>query len=293
MLLATLAAVAGVLCVPQTTLGAPAATTPAPIVLSSSHLSVSFAANDPEHITSLLWTNSSGTQSSNLAAAGGSATCGDPSEFFGESYAAPENNQPVPVFESHVATGSVKKGVLKVKGAKKDCDGNTQTPTVSTSYSVGSTGLAASVLTVTRTFSLQGKSYPGAVGIRPYIPRLPESLYSEVLYPNATSTGSQTDSLCGPDCFTTTSTWNGLWFADLDPSNGDAMIMSRVASDKSPIEATNNEDSASASNGSSFVLVQPSGGYTKTIKETETLCFVDLTSWPQSMRTAGKEPSGC
>src|SRR4051794_41981935 len=41
--------------------------------------------NDPERVTSLKWTDSDGVQTANLAASGGSS-CGEPVEFFGQSY---------------------------------------------------------------------------------------------------------------------------------------------------------------------------------------------------------------
>src|SRR4051794_41966628 len=41
--------------------------------------------NDPERVTSLKWTDSDGVQTANLATSGGSA-CGEPVEFFGQSY---------------------------------------------------------------------------------------------------------------------------------------------------------------------------------------------------------------
>jgi hypothetical protein len=60
-----------------------------------------------------------------------------------------------------------------------------------------------------------------------------------------------------------------------------------------PVQFTVNNDASSGSNLSSFVLVQPSGGWKAPVTEIEYLCFADLTSWPQTMRDAATLPAGC
>jgi hypothetical protein len=99
---------------------------------------------------------------------------------------------------------------------------------------------------------------------------------------------------CGGDCLTPIgATWNGHWLADVDPRTGLAMIVLRDPSMTSPVDFTVNNDTSSGSNPSSFVLLQPSGGWKAPVTEVEYLCFADLTSWPQAMRDAAALPAGC
>jgi hypothetical protein len=61
----------------------------------------------------------------------------------------------------------------------------------------------------------------------------------------------------------------------------------------SAVDFTINNDSLSGSNLSSFVLVQPDGGWKAPVTEIERVCFEDLTTWPQSARNAAELPSDC
>ena len=70
--------------------------------------------DDPERIDSVKWTGSSGVQTANLAASGGSA-CGDGREWWGESYGATEGEPPY-----LVAGGST--GTWASPGARRGAD---------------------------------------------------------------------------------------------------------------------------------------------------------------------------
>ena len=61
----------------------------------------------------------------------------------------------------------------------------------------------------------------------------------------------------------------------------------------SAVDFTINNDGNSGSNLSSFVIVQPAGGWKAPLTEVEYLCFEDLTSWPQAERDAAQLPAGC
>jgi hypothetical protein len=148
---------------------------------------------------------------------------------------------------------------------------------------------------ITRTigFDATTPTYSG-IGIRPYVPRPPVSMFTTVIYPNAAGTATTSTGTCFSDCFTgVRATWNGQWFADIAPTSGLAMIVLRDPSMTSPAEFTVNNDSASGSNLSSFVLLQPTGGWKAPITEIEYLCFADLTSWPQAQRDSATLPTGC
>jgi hypothetical protein len=117
-----------------------------------------------------------------------------------------------------------------------------------------------------------------------------------VLYPNqaGTAVASVDAGSCGGDCFVAVgASWNGKWFADVNPTSGLAMIVLRDPSITSPVDLTVNNDASSASNLASFVLLQPTDGWKAPVTEVEYLCFADFTSWPQAQRDAAVLPAGC
>ncbi len=71
------------------------------------------------------------------------------------------------------------------------------------------------------------------------------------------------------------------------------MIVLRDPQMTSSVQLTINNDTGSGSNLSSFVLVQPAGGWKTPITEIEYFCFADLASWPQAKRDAATLPTGC
>jgi hypothetical protein len=267
-----------------------------PLQLNGARLSIQFDATDPERVTSLTWIDGSGTSTGNLVAEGGPLTCTDPSEFFGQSYGAPEGTTPDPVVAGHLATLSERSArKATIKGAKTDCRGAKQLR-VTTAYQLFG-GARASEIRVARTlgFTAHTKPFTG-VGVRPYVPRLSLGDFSFTLLPNGAGTGvTYVDpGSCPSDCLTATGAdWNGSWFADLDPPTGYAMIVLRDPSMTSPVDVTVNNDGDSDSNLSSFVLLQPQGGWHAAVQEVEYLCFEDLRSWPQSERDAAQLPAGC
>jgi hypothetical protein len=159
------------------------------------------------------------------------------------------------------------------------------------------TGTQASEAKISRTLGFD-KTTPvfNDVGVRPYVPRLHIGDFIDVIYPNGAGTAVTTANAggCGGDCLIAKGdTWNGKWFADVDPANGYAMIVRRDPAMRSPVDMTINNDSLSGSNLSSFVLLQPANGWNKPVTEVEYLCFEDLHSWPQGKRNNAKLPAGC
>lgn len=61
----------------------------------------------------------------------------------------------------------------------------------------------------------------------------------------------------------------------------------------SPVDFTINNDGNLASNLASFVLLEPTVGWTQPVTEVEYLCFSELTPWLQAERDAAQLPPGC
>ena len=250
---------------------------------------------NPEWVKGLTWVDSNGATTPNLASYGSATSCSGPNEQFGQLYGAPEGNPPYLVGGNTLATRAVCGTDLTITASPQTCDTPpvAQVPVTTTYHFYG--GAQASQVRVTRTVGFDGTTpIYGGVGIRPYVPRLPISMFTTVIFPNAASTAVNSTGTCGGDCFTAVgATWSGRWFADLAPGSGLAMIVLRDPAMTTPVELTVNNDSNSASNLSSFVLLQPTGGWKAPITEIEYLCFADLTSWPQAQRDAATLPAGC
>jgi hypothetical protein len=253
---------------------------------------IDFAETNPERVVSLKWIQSPALTTENLAAEGGTPVCGDPLEYFGQAYGA-EATLPAPVVSGHLAT-LVRCGYdAVITGGAVDCSGAAQYP-VATQYHWYS-GAQADQVRVTRSFQLNGTpSYPQSI-LRAYVPRLPASAFSSIIYPNQANTAITTSSIinCASDCLISVgTTWSGRWFADLDPATGRAMIVLRDASATIPARLAGNHDGLSNSNLTSFQLYAIDA-WPSTLTETEYLCFADLTTWPQADRDLAKLPAGC
>ena len=73
-------------------------------VLLNSRLAITFddtsvfSFSDADRVDHIAWIDSSGVTRNNYTAAGGPSHCGDPQEFFGQSYGEPEGTCPLMVF---------------------------------------------------------------------------------------------------------------------------------------------------------------------------------------------------
>jgi hypothetical protein len=262
-----------------------------------SHLVVEYDGNNAEWVRTLRWKDSTGTLTTfNINASGGDPGCSSVPEFFGQAYAAPEGNGPYPIGSNTVASvtgcGTVDQTIVS---RALDCTGAPQIP-VTTVYHFY-TGTKADQVRVTRTIGFTATTgTTTGVGMRVFVPRIKRANYSNVLIPNGAGTAVTNTSVnsCGSDCLTATgASWNGKWFADVDPNTGYAVIVLRDPSLTSDVSLTVNNDSNSASNLSSFVLMQPAGGWTAPVTETYYLCFADLSEWPQASRDAATLPATC
>jgi hypothetical protein len=256
---------------------------------------IEFDTVNAEWVRGLTWLDSNSVLTPNLATSGAGLSCSGPNEQFGQLYGAPEGNPPSLVGGNTLATLTQCGPDVNIVSAPFTCDPTpaAQVPITTAYHFYG--GVQASQVRITRTigFDATTPTYSG-IGIRPYVPRPPISMFTTVIYPNAAGTATTSTGTCFSDCFTGVgATWNGRWFADIAPTSGLAVIVLRDPSMTSPADFTVNNDSASGSNLSSFVLLQPTGGWKAPITEIEYLCFADLTSWPQAQRDAATLPTGC
>lgn len=264
-------------------------------VMPASRISIAFDAANAERVTSLTWLDNSNVATANLAASGGGPTCGDPTEFFAESYGAPEGTYPIPVVAGSRSTSQTCGPDITITSSAVDCTTTAQTPVTTEYHFYG--GAKSSQVRVTRTlgFGTNTIVYNGTTGVRVWVPRVPLGTFPNVIYPNAAETAvtSAAAGGCGADCpVAVGASWSGRWFADV-ATNGFAMIVRRDATLTAPVELTINNDASSGSNLTSFVVLQPQNGWKAPVTEVEYLCFADLTSWPQTDRDAARLPAFC
>jgi len=264
---------------------------------STGNISIAFAAANAEHVTNLQWKTSTGALSPAVIGEGGPAHCADPQEFFGQSYGAPEGTYPFPVIGGNLATLAQCGLDATITSAPKTCENPAAQQPVTTQYHFY-TDTRKNEMRITRSFAFDASTqvYQGTTGLRPYVPRVSLGVLPTVIYPNQAGTAvtSVPATNCGGDCFVAVgSSWNGKWFADIDPTSGLALIVLRDPAMTSAVDLTVNYDAYSNANLASFVLLQPAEGWKTTISETEYLCFADLTTWPQTQRDAAVLPAGC
>ncbi len=268
--------------------------------LANARLSFTFgdtavhAFSDADRVDAITWIDSGSVPRSNYVASGGPSHCGDPQEYFGQAYGEPEGTFPLMVFGGVVDqwTGTT---ALKGKAATSltgFCD-TAPSAVTKTNYKLSTSAGQINEIQVTRNFLFTASTpvFSGH-GLRAYVPRVPLSAYPNVLVPNAAGTAVNAFGAggCGGDCEVTD--WNGRWFAD-DDGAGHGLMVIRSASSVAPALLAINNDSFSASNLTSIVLIQPAGGWKAQVSETEYLCFYDPTTWTAAARAAGKMPTGC
>lgn len=258
-----------------------------------SRITLGFDGNNAEWVKNLQWLDSANVLTENVAASGGPLTCGDPSEFFGQAYGAPEGTTPLVIFAGSRASAAPCGLDVTITSTPGNCNAVAQIPW-QTEYHFYD-GTKASQVRVTRSFGFDETTPKFNGGLRPWQPRVRLAVLPTVIYPNATGTAvtEANASSCGGDCILATGdSWSGQWFADVGPS-GLALIVRRDPSMTSAVSLTINWDSYSSSNLTSFVLGQPTDGWKAPVTEVEYLCFADLTSWPQVERDAAALPAWC
>jgi len=257
---------------------------PSPQSLMVGNFSVAWSQTNPEEIIYLSW-NGSG----NLTKTWMNPYCESDLEFFGNSWVSENEGAPDFYFASLVGWGTTgtwanpSGGEINIGSISSGCPGSANFQ-IHTNYQFFE-GDKANLIKVERTFEFGETLYTH--NVRPFIPRLyPANGFTQVIHPNADGTTLVTEGTCGYGC--TAASWDGSWFAIHNPGTGLGMIVQHVPSSTN-VALWLDEDGGSFTNASSVLLIQPSGGFTGTVTETEYLCFYDSSTWTPSLTL----PEGC
>jgi len=251
---------------------------------------------DADVVSSATWVDSSGKTTPNLVSNSQLPGCGDPGEFFGESYGDTDNGTLLMVWSGASSTWtstSGTSGVSTLSGEEGNGCGKLIGQTT-TAYTLGAYAAAKNEMKITRTFTFFS---PDGVqqtdNLRAYVPRVDVSKYNTVVYLDSKGM-PQTVSVS--TCPTASSKceiadWNGIWVAD-DDGQGNGIVLIRDKSSKAPAKIAIDNDLFSLSNATSILLMKPKHGWRGKLTETEWLCFYDAKSWPADQRTKAL-PTGC
>jgi hypothetical protein len=255
-----------------------------PRILSAGNFVVEWSLTNPEEVNYLSWKGSA-----NLASSCTPPDCPDDFEFFGNSWVSENENTSEFFFASLVGGGTT--GDWSQTGAQVDidsvCEGcwNSADTPVHTTYLFFDGVAKADLIQITRTFEFGENSFDHT--IRPFIPRLyPSDGFIQVIHPDATGAALITEGTCDFGCVA--ESWDGSWFAVHNPATGSGMIVLRQLSSYSAAVWLDDDD-ASFTNSSSYLLLQPEGGFTGSVTEIEYLCFYDSSTWTPSLDL----PLGC
>jgi hypothetical protein len=253
--------------------------------VTTGNLFVDWSETNPEEIVELRWNGSP-----NLTNSAG-PDCRGNLEYFGNSWVSENEGTPSFFFGSLVGWGTSgtwnapTQKKVNVDSISSGCFGSANVP-VTTKYQFWDSGAPANRIKVQRQFAFG--STPYAHDVRPYIPRLyPQDGFTQVLHPNGAGTTLLTETTTGCDFGCVIPDWDGSWFAIHNPVTGLGMIVRRESS--SPAALWVDKDDGSFTNSSSVLLLQPAGGFTGTVSETEFLCFYDTSLWTPSTTL----PPGC
>jgi hypothetical protein len=257
--------------------------------VTTSAFDIQFSASNPEEISYLSWNGSGNLTSTGVIPVSGCT--GDTLEYFGNSWASPDTGD----FVSLVGWGqsgtwsspnSHKVSIDSTSESASGCYGSLDIP-VETNYQFWDRGPAANRFVVRRIFNFG--TTPFTQNFRPYIPRLaPLDAYTAVYHPNASGTVLllEDPALCEFGC--QISDWDDTWFAVHNPTTGQGMIVRHVPSGYD-VDLWVDEDGASFASASGVLLIAPSRGFRRKVRETEFLCFYDNTIWTPSLTL----PPGC
>ena len=248
---------------------------------------IDWSDTNPEEIVQINWMSST-----NLTNTASNPNCPGDLEYFGNGWVSENEGTPSFFFGSLVGWGesgswtTPNSKKVDVNSISSGCYGSAEVP-VTTKYQFFDSGPAANRIKVQRQFAFGATPYMH--NVRPYIPRLyPQDGFTQVLHPNSTGTSliTETTDGCGFGCFPTD--WDNSWFAIHNPITGQGMIV-RHATPGLAVSLRIDEDDASFTNSSSLELIQPPGGFTGNVTETEFLCFYNSSLWTPSTSL----PAGC
>ena len=274
-------------------------------VTTSSFRIVWSSGADVEAISELHWM---GGPNLTEAFAIGSCNNGDV-EYFGNSWAPPDPMAGGAVLVGGGTTGGVwsptAAGAVDIKSTSVGCAPSSTGVKVATVYIFQDTAASKNQFGILRQFNFGNTGV--ARTFRPYIPRFSLGLgFTEVLYPAIGGVLEDMDArscpygctgpLPTPGAAPLNSQWDSSqqWYAIHNPSTGQGVVVMRkrsLGTDGSLIQAQLwiDWDGGSNTNSSSFLLMNPSGGFLGNLSENETFCFYDQNSWTPSMTP----PPGC
>lgn len=250
------------------------------------------AGGNVERVEELKWRGSTGTLGANISAGGG-GYCGDPAEFWGQSYGNEDSHGPGSVVGGHRGTWVARSHrTIEINGATPTiCSGDNPSVPVRTRYTFFDQGAAANQVRIERRWAFPGNEITSnpAQGMRTYVPRVPYGTYNQEIYPNSGGTALVTDGV-GEAIVTN---WNQTWMAVNASSTNSGYVILRDPADTMPARIRDDYDSSSGSNNSGISLDRPVAGWVAPVTETEYLCFYDETSWPVASRSPTTLPAGC
>lgn len=245
-----------------------------------------------EWVKSVEWRSSAlGVFGSNLATYGGGA-CGDPTEFWAESYPNQDGTGPAPVVAGQRGSWTAVSNRTAVIQSSSPCAGSEPEIPVRTRYTFFDEGPAANAVRMERRISFAPNQKPTAVaqGMRFYDPRLPAGTYNQEIFPNEAGTALNTIGDGGPAA---NGDWNETWMAVDSSTTHAGMVIFHVPDGAHPASVTSDNDSASGSNNSGVTLDTPALGWIEPVTEVEYFCFYDATTWPVLTRSPTNLPEGC
>jgi hypothetical protein len=247
-----------------------------------------------EWLKSLKWRSSAlGVFGSNLSTSGGGG-CGDPSEFWGQSYPNQDGLGPAPVVAGQRGNwmAASNRTVLIDSVSPHGCSGNTPEIPVRTRYTFFDEGAAANTVRMERriSFAADQQPNPAAQGMRFYVPRLPAGTYNQEIFPNEAGSALNTIGDGGPSA---NGDWNETWMAIDSSVTHAGMVIFHQPDGAHTASVTSDNDSASGSNNSGVTLDRPGSGWLEPVTEVEYLCFYDATTWPTITRSPTNLPEGC
>jgi hypothetical protein len=264
--------------------------------LSNGRITVDF--NDgptSDLVDSIAWINSDGVSTGNLVVSGGPLNCGDPQEFFGQSYGDSDGGTMLMVVDGATAKWTSKNNVSGTSKTKGTDTCFTLMGKTTSAYTMSAGAKAQNMMTIKRTFAFSKAAETQTDNLRAYAARLSMTTYKNVIFPDSTG-ALQTVPIINcpfaPAANCEIANWSGTWFAD-DDGNGNGMMMISDKSSTAPAKIAMDYDSFSNTNVTSILLLKPDAGWSGTLVETEHMCFYDAKSWTDKDRAKGKLPAGC
>src|SRR6185437_10609546 len=127
-----------------------------------------------------------GVSTGNLVTFGGPVNCGDPQEFFGQSYGDTDGGMMLMVVDGATAKWKSKNdasGTSKTTGNDTCFTLMGKTDSI---YTLAAAKKTQNMMTIERTFAFSGAAATQVDNLRAYAPRLNMSVYKNVIFPDST-----------------------------------------------------------------------------------------------------------